>query len=701
VKLWRLAWRNLGRTKRRNLATAMAIAVGCAGLVILGWWATRVEAFLRSGSVYLDHRGHVLVYKEGGLERAAGRPARYSFSPAEQAAILAAVRDDARVDFAGRYLRGMGLAGNGCRTTPFIALGIEPAIEARALRHPAVVENNADFAQPVKGSLVSERADVAGAVGVSAGLARLLGKRRIHDEVAAAGRGVGLVVPDCASDDAPAIIAADANIQLAGMTFDGALSAIDGEIVNIFHAASSQAEDMTLVTSLATLQDLYATDATTYIAIYLKDWRQAGAMSVELQDRLRAAGLAASVYPFTDERVNSFYADRVRAHARDRNVSRARLHSAPGGRHLPPRGRPAGDRQHRGRDRRGGAVRLGGQRRQHPLQPTRRARHGAGPAVAVLAGRARRRGPSRAPHHPGDLRRSPSARRAAHRRPADGHDRVMHMKKASGFGLQASAPAGCWPGLETRRTRVAVTHLVLVVAALMALAARPAAQVPSPDQLLKDADRARGGLGSGITWNVTVETSEEGSTTSRTLIVKARGDDALVETLAPPRHKGEIMLFNDRTIWFIKPGLRRPVSISARQRFVGDAANGDIATTKYARDYDGVIAGEEAVNGEASYLLELKARARNVTYDRIRYWISKKRHLGLKAEFLTVGGDLFKTATFDYGNRLRSAGADFEFVSRMVIMDATGVGSSTVITFGAPKAETHAPSLFNINNVVR
>jgi putative ABC transport system permease protein len=65
---------------------------------------------------------------------------------------------------------------------------------------------------------------------------------------------------------------------------------------------------MTLVTSLATLQDLYATDATTYIAIYLKDWRQAGAMSVELQDRLRAAGLAASVYPFTDERVNSFYA---------------------------------------------------------------------------------------------------------------------------------------------------------------------------------------------------------------------------------------------------------------------------------------------------------------------------------------------------------------------------------------------------------
>jgi len=306
VKFWRLAWRNLGRTRRRNLATASAIAVGCAGLVILGWWVTRVEAFLRSGSVYLDHRGHVLVYKEGGLERAAGRPARYSLSREDQAAILGVIRGDARVDFTARYLRGMGLAGNGCRTTPFIGLGVEPAVETRVVGHPSVVENNADFARPVKGSFVSERGDVPGAVAVSAGLARLLGKRRVHDEVEAS--GAATAVPDCASEEAPALIAADANVQLAGMTFDGGLSAIDGEIVGIFHAATSQAEDMTLVTSLASLQELYATDAVTYVAVYLRDWRQASTVAAELQGRLRASGLAVSVYPFTDEKVNPFYA---------------------------------------------------------------------------------------------------------------------------------------------------------------------------------------------------------------------------------------------------------------------------------------------------------------------------------------------------------------------------------------------------------
>ncbi len=227
------------------------------------------------------------------------------------------------------------------------------------------------------------------------------------------------------------------------------------------------------------------------------------------------------------------------------------------------------------------------------------------------------------------------------------------------------------------------------------------AQSPAAEMLLRDADRARGGVATGITWNATVEADEDGNRTSRSFLVKARDNDALVESLAPARHKGEVMLFNDRVIWFVKPGLRRPVSISARQRLSGDAANGDIASTNYARDYEGSVVGEETVNTEPAYRLELKARAKNVTYDRIRYWVSRRRHLGLKAEFLTVGGEVFKTAEFEYGNTLRSLAGEFPFVSRMTIKDATGAGTVTRILFEAPRAEPHPVTMFNINNVVR
>jgi hypothetical protein len=244
-----------------------------------------------------------------------------------------------------------------------------------------------------------------------------------------------------------------------------------------------------------------------------------------------------------------------------------------------------------------------------------------------------------------------------------------------------------------------VTALVIALLA-SALGATPAG-APDATLLLRDSDRARGALPQGITWTVELESLEDGTKKSKTMMVKARGVDALAETIAPARNKGEIVLFNDRALWFVKPGLRRPVSISARQRFQGDASNGDIASTNYARDYSATVVGEDEVAGEPAWRLDLVAKASDVTYDKIRYWVSKRRHLAVKAEFLTVGGDLFKSATFEYGNRLRVGGEVIEFVSRMTIKDAMGTGSVTTLSFSSPRSEVHAPSLFNVNNVVR
>jgi hypothetical protein len=218
---------------------------------------------------------------------------------------------------------------------------------------------------------------------------------------------------------------------------------------------------------------------------------------------------------------------------------------------------------------------------------------------------------------------------------------------------------------------------------------------------LRNADRARGGLEDGVTWTIDIEATQDGNKQSRAYLVKAKGQNALCEALAPPRNKGEKLLFNDRTIWFVKPGLRKPVSISARQRLTGEAANGDIASTNYARDYEGTVAGTDTIKGEEAFRLELRAKAKSVTYDRIRYWISKKRRLGLKAEFQAVSGDVFKIATFQYGNRLKQGGKDWDFVSEMTITDAANPGNVTVIRFNQPRADNHPDALFNINNVLR
>lgn len=222
------------------------------------------------------------------------------------------------------------------------------------------------------------------------------------------------------------------------------------------------------------------------------------------------------------------------------------------------------------------------------------------------------------------------------------------------------------------------------------------------EDLLRHADRARGGLAEGITWTVDIKVREGAEEKeARSYLVKARGDDSLAEALAPAKNKGEILLFNDRALWFVKPGLRKPISLSTRQRLTGDAANGDIASTNYARDYDGALDGEERVNGESAYRLQLKARAGDVTYDRITYWVSKSRHLALKAEFRTVSNVVFKSATFTYGNKLKHKGEDLDLVTEMVITDAADESHVTTLRFKTPTTEGHPSSAFNINNVVR
>ena len=241
--------------------------------------------------------------------------------------------------------------------------------------------------------------------------------------------------------------------------------------------------------------------------------------------------------------------------------------------------------------------------------------------------------------------------------------------------------------------------LFLYLVPAVAMAAEPN---PTAEELLKDSDRARGALDDGITWDITVEeTTADASPNKVSYLVRILGNDALAEAVAPPRNKGEMMLFNDRNLWFFKPGLKKPVAISARQKLMGQAANGDIASTQYRRDYDGKIIGEEKINGVDAWKLELKAKAKNVTYDQIRYWVSKDQRVGVKAEFLTVSGDVFKSATFEYANTLPANGKDLPFISKMSIVDALNPTNKTSITYKFPRQEKHAASLFNVNNLLR
>jgi hypothetical protein len=154
----------------------------------------------------------------------------------------------------------------------------------------------------------------------------------------------------------------------------------------------------------------------------------------------------------------------------------------------------------------------------------------------------------------------------------------------------------------------------------------------------------------------------------------------------------------ERNMWLTKPGLSKPIPISPRQRMSGQASNGDIAATNYAGDYDAQMKETESLDGEPCYVLDLAAKHKRATYDKIRYWVSVKRGVGIKAEFYSVSGKLLKTARFAYDNTIEHDGKRIPFISKMTIRDAL-IDAETTMEFGTVKVKKIAASEFDLGQM--
>ena len=218
----------------------------------------------------------------------------------------------------------------------------------------------------------------------------------------------------------------------------------------------------------------------------------------------------------------------------------------------------------------------------------------------------------------------------------------------------------------------------------------------TPREILTRSDMARGNL-EGVKWLVNITSVEKNTNQSRTLNIQARGYDFLGIMIDPPNVKNQKIIMIDHNMWFTKSGLKKPVPISSRQKLIGGAAYGDIAATNYADDYAPSPMPDETLNNESCYVFDLKAVSKKSTYDKIKYWISKKRLVGVKSEFYTVSGKLFKTAVFEYANQVVIENKPGPFISRMTITDALIETNITTLIFNNNQLVRIPDSIFDMN----
>jgi len=173
----------------------------------------------------------------------------------------------------------------------------------------------------------------------------------------------------------------------------------------------------------------------------------------------------------------------------------------------------------------------------------------------------------------------------------------------------------------------------------------------------------------------------------------------VIVIMQPPISKGQGYLKEGKTLWFYDPESRRFNTTSSSDRFQNtNARNSDFTRSTLALDYR-VVAGENAELGRFKCrLLTLEAVTTDVTYPKMKVWISEDNLLR-KTEDYSLSGQLLRTSAIpDYYNiNGRFVPKQILFIETLkgAVINGTFVNEKTQITISKPSFGKVADSVFS------
>jgi len=227
---------------------------------------------------------------------------------------------------------------------------------------------------------------------------------------------------------------------------------------------------------------------------------------------------------------------------------------------------------------------------------------------------------------------------------------------------------------------------------LLIAVARPVWAEVTAESLVNRLDEVRGYRDQGFAFNITnVSYTKDKEPRTNTLSVKVFNDKSLIRFESPARERGRAMLKEGSNMWLYIPGTRRVIRIAPSQRLIGETSNGDVVGTNFSRDYSAKIVGEETVEGEEVWLLELTSSTSGVAYAKVKVWMAKAEgNQPLKSEFYSRSDRLLKTAFYkDY----KSYSGEIK-LHKLLLVDALMQDNYTWMKFDNYRLEELNPAIF-------
>jgi len=162
----------------------------------------------------------------------------------------------------------------------------------------------------------------------------------------------------------------------------------------------------------------------------------------------------------------------------------------------------------------------------------------------------------------------------------------------------------------------------------------------------------------------------------------------IVRYVGPPRDVGKLVLLDGSRMWFYDPASKASIRISAQQRLIGQASDGDVLTVNLAHDYQARLVGEERTQdadkqARDAWHLELLAATSDATYSRLETWIEKGTSRPIKSRFYSDSGRLLKVAYY----RRYEVHLGGERPTETIIVDAVDAHLVTKISYSDFHAE--------------
>ncbi len=176
--------------------------------------------------------------------------------------------------------------------------------------------------------------------------------------------------------------------------------------------------------------------------------------------------------------------------------------------------------------------------------------------------------------------------------------------------------------------------------------------------------------------------------------VKKGRDKVVALFLDPPSDKGRATLRSGDNMWLYIPSVGKPVRITSLQSVVGGVFNNaDILRIDYAVEYE-----VESADAGSELVLHLKARSRDVAYDRLKMWVDPKSVLPTRIEAYAATGMLIKTLHF---KDVKDFGGGIKRPATLETDSPLHKGYKSVMLWSGLKKASFADEIFTLNYLPR